>query len=158
MAMPSLKGLTIQNCKLSYLPQGLASSKRHALRALYLYELTCLAAVENCLPSVVEPDVFDCPKLKRMSGLSRLQKIRIFDCLNVEVVEGVPSLDSLEPKDATMETLPRYLRGADLRYLKVTCSKKLYEIETLLTGTSQEHDMIRHIKSRAMDYSPEDED
>ena len=110
------------------------------------------------MPSVVEPDVFDCPKLKRMSGLSRLQKIRIFDCLNVEVVEGVPSLDSLEPKDATMETLPRYLRGADLRYLKVTCSKKLYEIETLLTGTSQEHDMIRHIKSRAMDYSPEDED
>ena len=54
MAMPSLKGLTIQNCKLSYLPQGLASSKRHALRALYLYELTCLAAVEN-FPSVVEP-------------------------------------------------------------------------------------------------------
>ena len=112
--------------------------------------------MENCLPSVVEPDVFDCPKLKRMSGLSRLQKIRIFDCLNVEVVEGVPSLDSLEPKDVTMETLRRYLRGADLRYLKVTCSKKLYE--TLLTGTSPEHDKIRHIKSRAMDYNPEDED
>jgi hypothetical protein len=26
--------------------------------------------------------------------------------------------------------------------------------ETLLTGTSPEHDKIRHIKSRAMDYTP----
>jgi hypothetical protein len=42
MAMPALKGLAIVNCKLTCLPTGLASSKRHALRELHLYELSNL--------------------------------------------------------------------------------------------------------------------
>jgi Leucine-rich repeat (LRR) protein len=155
MAMPALKGLTIQNCKLGRLPPGLADTNRHALRALYLYELKNLTTVEN-FPSVVELDVFGCLKLTRVNGLSRLQKIRIFDCPNMEVLYGVPSLDSLELKDATMETLPRYLRGVNPRYLKLTCSKMLYE--SLLTGGSSEYEKIGHVKSRAMDYVPVDED
>jgi hypothetical protein len=65
MAMPALKKLTIDNCKLSCLPAGLASSRRHALRRLNLYELADLTSVEN-FHSVVELDVFDCPKLKRI--------------------------------------------------------------------------------------------
>jgi hypothetical protein len=76
MAMPALMSVTMKNCKLSCLPPGLASSKRLALRELYLYELTKLTSLEN-FPSVVELDVFDCSELKRISGLSRLQKIRI---------------------------------------------------------------------------------
>jgi len=63
MAMPALEDLTIQNCKLSCLPPGLANSKRHALRVLILSKITNLASVEN-FPSVVELDVFDCPELK----------------------------------------------------------------------------------------------
>ncbi|WVZ48868.1 hypothetical protein U9M48_000264 [Paspalum notatum var. saurae] len=133
MAMSMLKILVVNNCKLCCLPPGLASSKRHALRELYLYDLTNLASVEN-FPSVVKLDVFYCPKLKRISGLSRLQSIRIFRCRNVEVLEGVASLDSMEMEDAAMETLPEYLTTVNLRYLKLTCSKKLRE--SLLTASS----------------------
>ena len=56
MAMPALEELAINNCKLSCLPRGLANSKRHALRQLYLYELTNLTSVDN-FPSVVDLDV-----------------------------------------------------------------------------------------------------
>jgi hypothetical protein len=62
IAMPCLETLRIINCKLSCLPPGLASSTRHTLRELYLYELTNLTHVEN-FPSVVKLDVFDCPPM-----------------------------------------------------------------------------------------------
>jgi hypothetical protein len=71
MAMPALKLLTIDNCKLSCLPPGLSSSKRLGLRELNLYKLSNLTSVENC-SSVVELNVFYCPKLTRISGLSTL--------------------------------------------------------------------------------------
>ncbi|KAL6653879.1 hypothetical protein ACP70R_008803 [Stipagrostis hirtigluma subsp. patula] len=89
VAMPALEKLHIKNCKLSRLPPGLANSRRHALRKLYLLKISNLTSVEN-FPSVVDLDVFDCPELKRISGLSRLQKTRIFRCPNLEVLEGVP--------------------------------------------------------------------
>jgi hypothetical protein len=56
--------------------------------------------VDN-FPSVVELDVFDCPELKRISGLSMLQKIRIVRCTKLEVL-GVPALDSLVLQDTTI--------------------------------------------------------
>jgi hypothetical protein len=142
IAMPYLKNLTIQNCKLSCLPPRLASIKRHSLKRLNLYDLTNLTYVEN-FPSVVELDVFDCPELKRMSGLSGLHKIRIGRCPKLEVLEGVPSLDSLELEDATMEALPEYLQSVHPRYLEVGCSKKLCEL--LLSPGSSEWNKIRHI-------------
>jgi Leucine-rich repeat (LRR) protein len=142
MAMPCLEKLTIKNCKLSYLPPGLASVRRHALRELNLYDLTNLTSVEN-FPSVVELDVFRCPKLKRISGLSRLHKIRIVRCPKLEVLEGIPSLDSLELEDPTMEALPEYLQAVKPRYLEVGCSKKL--CESLLSPGSSEWNKIRHI-------------
>ncbi|OEL38404.1 putative disease resistance RPP13-like protein 1 [Dichanthelium oligosanthes] len=142
MTMPALNVLTIDNCKLRCLPPGLANSKRHALRELNLYELTNLTFVEN-FPSVVELDVFDCPELKRISGLSRLHKVRILCCPNVEVLEGVPSLDSLELSDDTMETLPGYLQVINPRYLELNCSKQL--CESLLPGSS-EWNKISHIR------------
>ena len=101
IAMPCLETLQINNCKLSCLPPGLASSKRHNLRKLNLYELSNQTHVEN-IPSVVKLDVFDCPELKRISGLAMLQKIRITCCPKLEVLEGVPALDSLRLEDATM--------------------------------------------------------
>ncbi|XP_066342322.1 uncharacterized protein [Miscanthus floridulus] len=92
IAMPCLEKLQIDNCKLSCLPN------RH---------------VEN-FPSVVELDVFDCPELKRISGLPMLQKNRIVHCTKLEVLEGVPAVDSLELEDPTMETLPEYLRDMNI--------------------------------------------
>jgi Leucine-rich repeat (LRR) protein len=153
MAMPALKELIIVSCKLACLPPGLASSRRHALRELYLHELSNLTYIEN-FPSVVRLKVFYCPKLKRISDLSKLQKIEILYCPNVEVLEGVSSLDSMEMEDGTMETVPEYVTTVRPRYLKLTCSKRLYE--SLLTGSSSEYDKISHIKSRAI--CAEDED
>ncbi|KAL6654497.1 hypothetical protein ACP70R_007962 [Stipagrostis hirtigluma subsp. patula] len=151
IGMPALEKLYIKNCKLSRLPPGLANSRRHALRELILYRIANLTSVEN-FPSVVDLDVFDCPELKRISGLSRLQKTRIFRCPNLEVLEGVPVLDSLELKDTTMETLPGYLQGVSPRYLKLTCGKNFYD--SLFSGSSSELEKISHIKSRNIEYWP----
>jgi len=118
IAMPCLETLQIKNCKLSCLPPGLASTKRHTLRELYLYKLTNLTHVEN-IPSVVKLDVFDCPELKKISGLPMLQKIRIVRCPKLEVLEGVAALDSIG--------LPEYMRAVNPRYLELVCNKKLYE-------------------------------
>ncbi|CAD6255492.1 unnamed protein product [Miscanthus lutarioriparius] len=78
-----------------------------------------LTHVEN-IPSVVELDVFDCPELKKITALdSRLQKIRIVRCTKLEVLEGVPALDSLVLEDSTMDTLPEYLQAVNPRYLRM---------------------------------------
>jgi len=149
MAMPALKELVIINCKLSCLPPGLASSRRHALREVRLYKLSNLTYIEN-FPSVVRLKVFGCPKLKRFSDLSKLQKIEILYCPNVEVLEGVSSLDSMEMEDGTMETVPEYVTTVTPRYFKLTCSEKLYK--SLLTGSSScEYHKIGHIKSEDED-------
>ncbi|GJM94634.1 hypothetical protein PR202_ga11297 [Eleusine coracana subsp. coracana] len=147
MAMPTLKFVTIKNCKLRCLPPGLASSKRHALRELRLYGLTNLTYVKN-FPSVVELDVFYCPELKRIGGsLARLHKIRIVRCPKLEVLEGVPTLDSLVLEDASMKTLPEYLQSVNPRHLKLNCGRLLYE--SLSLGGS-EWDMISHIRTTAI--------
>jgi hypothetical protein len=149
IAMPCLGKLQIHNCKLSCLPPGLVSSKTRTLRELYLFELSNLTHVEN-FPSVVKLDVFDCPELKRISGLPMLQKIRIVRCPKLEVLEGVPALDSLQLYDATMDTLPEYLRAAKPRHLSLSCNKKLQE-SCLLPG-SFEGNKISHIGKRNIGY------
>jgi len=45
MAMPALKELIIDSCKLTCLPPGLASSRRHALREVRLYKLSNLTYI-----------------------------------------------------------------------------------------------------------------
>jgi len=72
-----------------------------------------------------------------------LHKIRIVRCPNVEVLEGVPALDSLVLQDATMEALPGYLPGVNPRYLLLGCSKKLWE--SLSSPGSSEWNKISHI-------------
>ncbi|KAL6908013.1 hypothetical protein ACP4OV_002183 [Aristida adscensionis] len=111
---------------------------------------TNLTSVEN-FPSVVDLDEFDCPELKRISRLSRLQKISIFSCPKVEVLEDFPVLDSLELKDRTSETLPGYLPSVNPRYLVLSCNKKLFD--SLVPGRgSSEWDKISHIKKRNIKY------
>jgi hypothetical protein len=109
---------------------------------LNLYELANLTSVEN-FPSIVELDVFGCPKLKRIGGLSKLHKIKIVRCPNMEVLESVALLDSLELGDANMETLPGYLQAVNPRYLDLICSKKL--CTSIKSGSSPECHKINHI-------------
>ncbi|CAL4991886.1 unnamed protein product [Urochloa decumbens] len=149
IGMPALKELNIRNCKLSVLPPGLANSRREALRELNLHRLSNLMSVEN-FPSVVELNTSICSNLKRISGLSRLQKIYIGHCPNMVVLEMVPSLDRMELEDDTMETLPGYLRDVNPRYLELKCCKKLYE--AIMSGSSSERDKISHITKRTIDY------
>ncbi|RLM58885.1 hypothetical protein C2845_PM18G12870 [Panicum miliaceum] len=144
IAMPCLEILYIENCKLSCLPSGLANSKRHAPpRELNLYEITNLASVENFPYSVVDLDLSDCPKLKRISGLARLHKIRIQRCPNLEVLEGVPALDTLMLGDTAMEALPGYLQAVNPRYLDLGCSMELHE--SLSSSGSSEWNKTSHI-------------
>ncbi|CAL4991346.1 unnamed protein product [Urochloa decumbens] len=152
IAMPSLETLHIKHCRLSCLPPGLANSKRHALRELYLYDIRNLTSVVN-FPSVVELDVFRCPEIRRIADLSRLQRITIVHCPSLEVLEGVPELDSIVLKDPTMVTLPGYLRGVSPRYLDLLCRKKLHD--SIVSGSSTECDKISHINTRGTNYYPQ---
>jgi len=72
-----------------------------------------------------------------------LQKIRIVRCPKLEVLEGVPALDSLVLEDSTMDTLPEYLQAVNPRYLELECNKKLYESSS--SPGSSEWDKISHI-------------
>ncbi|CAD6255486.1 unnamed protein product [Miscanthus lutarioriparius] len=54
---------------------------------------TACSSVNRNFPSVVELDVSLCPKPKRATGLSRSHKISILRCLNLQVLQGVPTLD-----------------------------------------------------------------
>ncbi|WVZ48862.1 hypothetical protein U9M48_000262 [Paspalum notatum var. saurae] len=142
IAMRDLEKLYISNFKLSRLPPGLANSKRLALRVLYMYKLTNITALEN-FPSVVQLDVFDCPELKRISGLSKLQKISMILCPSLLVLEGVTALDNMVLEDGGMEALPDYLAVVNPRYLELRCCKKLHKA---LSPGSSEWKKIGHIR------------
>lgn len=111
--------------------------------------LTTIASIEN-FPSVVKLDVVSCPKLKTIGNLFRLDNIRILHCLNLEVLEGVPALDSLILEDTHMETLPGYLQAVNPRSLKLSCGEKLYY--SMLPGSS-EWSKISHIGIRIIKCS-----
>ncbi|KAE8778323.1 hypothetical protein D1007_48756 [Hordeum vulgare] len=99
IAMPALESLDIRirDCKLTHLPPGLASDRRHNLRTIILEELTLREYVEN-FPGVVELVVCSCPELKRISGLAKLRTVDIDSCpkLKLKLLKGVRALDSLE--------------------------------------------------------------
>ncbi|KAE8778091.1 Disease resistance protein RGA2 [Hordeum vulgare] len=95
IAMPCLEFLVLRDCKLTHLPLGLASDRRHNLRTIVLWNLTLLEYVEN-FPWVVELRVYLCPELKRMSGFTKVRTVRIRRCPKLKLLEGVRVLDSIE--------------------------------------------------------------
>lgn len=110
IAMPALEHLQITHCKLRRLPTGLASNNRYNLRTLYLEKLALLTCVEN-FPSVVELDVLYCPKLKKISGLSKLRKVFITRCSKLERLEGVVVLESMVLDHKTHATVRGTTKG-----------------------------------------------
>lgn len=85
IAMPSLQTLAIRQCKLLRLPAGLASSRSHALRDLFLSDSAIITALDN-FPSVVRLLVTRCPSLKIIRGFPRMQIVRIESCPSLEVL------------------------------------------------------------------------
>ena len=117
MAMPALEQLRIGDCKLSRLPQGLASQNRCNLRTLRLYSLSILESVENFL-SVVQFDLLYCPELKNISGFSKLRKISIDGCPKLELLEGFPVLCSM-----VLDDEPWVITGTP-----AVCTPKVYQV------------------------------
>jgi hypothetical protein len=144
IAMPSLQTLIISECKLHRLPAGLASSRRVALRDLFLCDPANLTALEN-FPSVVQLGVVRCPSLKIMRGFRRMQVVLIESCPALELVQAGPALDIVELKDPEMETLPEYLKNVNPRYLELSYNKKVHE--SSLSPGSSEWTKISHIVS-----------
>nr|CAB3490622.1 unnamed protein product [Digitaria exilis] len=163
---PLIQHLIIQGYFGRILPNWLrvpaATGAFKSLMLLRLEDLLCCTKLPDglCrLPSLKALEIKDAPAikcvgsefqqaassraLKRISGLSGLHRIRIVSCPNVEVLEGVPSLNILVLEDVNMEALPGYLRDVTPRYLKLDCNKKLYE--SIYSQSSCERDKIRHI-------------
>ncbi|KAL6653842.1 hypothetical protein ACP70R_008766 [Stipagrostis hirtigluma subsp. patula] len=128
MGMPALQTLYIGKCKLDRLPAGLTSSKRLALRQLYLFDLSRITALEN-FPSVVTLVVIRCPSLKTIGGFAKLQIASIESCPALEELEAGSALHTVELEDPAMETLPEYLRSLKPRILEVLdCHQKLRDL------------------------------
>ncbi|KAL6654475.1 hypothetical protein ACP70R_007940 [Stipagrostis hirtigluma subsp. patula] len=139
IAMPALHTLGIRECKLDRLPAGLASSRRLALRQLFLYDLSRMAAVEN-FPSVVVLEVRRCPCLKAIRGFAKLQTVVIESCPALEELEAGSALDFVGLDDPTMETLPEYLRGLKPRILEVkNCHQKLRDLLSCSDDSSADY-------------------
>ncbi|KAF7017403.1 unnamed protein product [Triticum aestivum] len=132
IAMPALEHLVLVDCKLTHLPQGLASDYRYNLRTVALEKLTLLEYVEN-FPWVVELRVYRCPELKRISGLTKLWMVDIYDCPKLKLLEGVPALDSMEwnCKHWVVALLDQ-MRGAHPRDIKPRTKCRLSSRKTLL--------------------------
>lgn len=111
IAMPALEFLYLRDCKLTHLPPGLASDRRHNLRKIDLGDLMLLEYVEN-FPCVVELYVYHCREIKRISGLAKLRTVGIHRCPKLKLLEGVQALDSMELDWEDWEVSGR---GADTR-------------------------------------------
>ncbi|KAL6653862.1 hypothetical protein ACP70R_008786 [Stipagrostis hirtigluma subsp. patula] len=139
IAMPALHTLVIVECKLDRLPAGLASSRRLALRELFLFDLSRIAAVEN-FPSVVELEVHRCPSLKAIRGFGKLQTVTIVSCPVLEELEAGSALDTVELADPAMKTLPEYLRDLKPRILQVyACHPRLRDLVSASDNSSAEY-------------------
>ena len=142
-AMPALEELMIQDCELQRLPAGLA---QHAcrLRELDLRNIQHLVSVEN-FPSLVKLWSYKNPCLERISNNPSLQWIDISNCPALKELDGLPSLRSLEWWDWVADALPEYLREANLRKLRVDCSRSLLKL-IALQDESSEWGKIKHVQ------------
>ncbi|KAL6654470.1 hypothetical protein ACP70R_007935 [Stipagrostis hirtigluma subsp. patula] len=139
IAMPALHTLGISKCRLDRLPAGLTSSRRLALRNLFLADVFRIAAMGN-FPSVVRLDVRRCPSLKAIHGFAKLQTAIIVSCPALEVLEAGSALDTVGLEDPDMETLPEYLRGLKPRILQVGhCHQKLRDLLSCSDDSSAEY-------------------
>uniref|UniRef100_J3LRU6 NB-ARC domain-containing protein n=1 Tax=Oryza brachyantha TaxID=4533 RepID=J3LRU6_ORYBR len=141
-AMPVLERFSISNCKLKYIPHGLACQAR-ALKSLYLESVRHLVSVEN-FPSLVDLQLIENPKVEKISNNPSLKNIYIWECPRLSVLEELPSLNSIYWWDLTAETLPEYFGVPMLKKLFVHCNQGLLRLLSLQDTTS-EWGKIQHV-------------
>ncbi|CAM0879338.1 unnamed protein product [Alopecurus aequalis] len=150
-AMPCMKRLFLDNCKLRRVPPGFASNAR-SLKLLYLKDVQHISFLEN-FPFVVELTVLGSPDLERITDFPSLQKLTITNCPKLKVLESIPILEKLVLKDYAMEILPEYLRGITARNLELLC--RLWLLASLAVGQSgtewDKFSHVEHVKAYAGD-------
>uniref|UniRef100_A0ACD5TBM3 Uncharacterized protein n=2 Tax=Avena sativa TaxID=4498 RepID=A0ACD5TBM3_AVESA len=150
-AFPVLQDLTLEHCKLTRLPPGLASQAR-ALNKLYIHNVHGLIYLEN-FAYLVELELIKNLDLESITNLPRLQKLAITNCPKLKVLEGVPALLRLMLENKDMEKLPEYMGSIKPMHLELECSLAL--IASIATGQSgPEWDKFSHVK-HLQAYAPE---
>lgn len=131
-AMPLLEELLIKGCKLRCVPPGLTF---HAisLKKLQVVKVQHLKSLDS-FTSVTELKVWDSCDLERIADLPMLQKLSIFRCPKMKVLEGVPALISLILMDYDIDTLPEYIQEVNPRRLELCCSLSFLTSLTLMNA------------------------
>ncbi|KAF7105354.1 hypothetical protein CFC21_106172 [Triticum aestivum] len=142
-AMPCLVELSLNNCKLTCVPPGLASNAR-ALKKLVIDHVQNLSYLEN-FPFVVELRVHGIPDLERITNFPNMQKLTITKCQKLKVLECIPALVRLVLEDYAMEKLPEYMRYIKPMHLQLFCRPWL--LASVAAGQSGlEWDKFRHVE------------
>ncbi|CAM0870107.1 unnamed protein product [Alopecurus aequalis] len=155
-AMPVLKELFIESCKLQCIPSGLASHAR-ALRKLSIGRIQRLQSLEN-FAFVVEINLFDLPDLTGISNFPKLQTLEIENCPKLESLQEMSALQSLTIKIQDSEKqLPLYLPTVKPNHLVLKCGDWL--LTCMAEGKSGPNwdafNHIQHVEVYAIDEDGE---
>ncbi|KAL0914325.1 hypothetical protein M5K25_014664 [Dendrobium thyrsiflorum] len=133
LVMPRLEFLQIYACpKLKSFP--LLSDVANSLKRIRICKAAQLPLKEvHNLPHLEIIDIGNIPYLERISGLPALQGLKIEDCPRINLVELTHTLQGIDWKDFSADSLPRwfstYGHGSDnnikATYLRISCKDKL---------------------------------
>jgi hypothetical protein len=133
-AMPMLESFKLNLCKLSHMPPGLAFHSR-ALKEFYIYDVKNQSSLEN-FTSVVHLHVLRNTDLERISNLPKLQKLVIFMCPKIKVLDGIPALQRLTLGDYDMETVPWYLQDVNPGLVHFPYQPKIFSLPPITSNLS----------------------
>uniref|UniRef100_A0A0D9VXM8 AAA+ ATPase domain-containing protein n=1 Tax=Leersia perrieri TaxID=77586 RepID=A0A0D9VXM8_9ORYZ len=154
-AMPALESLTVENCKLRLLPQGLAYHAS-ALKTLVLTNAMSLASVDN-FHSLAELYLADNPKLERVVNCPSLTKIEILRCPQLKVFDRLPAVRSIVWEDLDADTLPVYLQEAKVNRLHINCNLGLLNMISLQDAISEWRN-VQHVQQlKVFGFKPQSE-
>lgn len=123
-AMPVLEELSVRDCKLSCIPHGLSFHAR-SLKKLTIGRVKQLHSLVN-FASVVELVLYNNPDLTRISNFPKLQKLEIYCCGKLDLLQEMNALRRLMLTVHYREIrLPMYLQTVKPSNLLLDCSPGL---------------------------------